>query len=94
VQELHALRNCELRSPDLIGAIKSLEGQVAQDPQDSGLGISAFAKLKGARRNSESASCEGSHRNCVEYSTWHRHLGTRGSKIQRLGITSGDVPKY
>jgi hypothetical protein len=45
---------------------------VARDPEDSGLGTSAFVKSKGARRSREGASCDGSHGACVEYYTWHR----------------------
>jgi hypothetical protein len=67
---------------------------VARDPEESGLGTSAFSRSKGARRNSEAPSCDGSHGDCVEYNTWHRHLGTRGSEIQGLDIASGDIPKY
>jgi hypothetical protein len=45
---------------------------VARDPEESGLGTSAFAKLKEARENSEVPSCEGSHGDGAEDSTWHR----------------------
>jgi hypothetical protein len=51
---------------------QSLEGQVARDPEDSGLGTSAFSKSKGARRNSEVPSCDGSHGDGAEDGTWHR----------------------
>jgi hypothetical protein len=51
---------------------RSSEGQVARDPEESGLGTSAFSKSKGARRNSEVPSCDGSHGDGVEDNTWHR----------------------
>jgi hypothetical protein len=67
---------------------------VARDPEESGLGTSAYSRSKGTWRNGEAASCDGSHGDGVEYNTWHRHLGTRGSELQGLGIASGDIPKY
>jgi len=67
---------------------------VARDPQDLGLGISVFAKSKGARRNRKSANCDGSHGDCVEYNTWHQALSARVSDIQVFGIASGDILKY
>jgi hypothetical protein len=45
---------------------------VARDPEESGLGTSVFSKSKGARRNSEAPSCDGSHGDGAEDSTWHR----------------------
>jgi hypothetical protein len=50
---------------------------VARDPVESGFGTSAVPALKGARRNHESASRDGSHGDCVEYRTWHRGFGAR-----------------
>jgi hypothetical protein len=45
---------------------------VARDPEESGFGTSVFSKSKGARRNSEAPSCDGSHGDGAEDSTWHR----------------------
>jgi hypothetical protein len=59
---------------------QSLEGQVARDPEDSGLGTSAFVKSRGARRSREAASCDGSHGVCVEYHTWYRASAFGGMK--------------
>jgi hypothetical protein len=68
-------------------------GQVARDPVESGFGTSAVSALKGARRNRESASRDGSHGDCVEYRTWHRVFGARRLEKQVFGITSGDNPR-
>jgi hypothetical protein len=72
---------------------QSLEGQVARDPEDSGLGTSVFAKSKGARINRKAASCDGSHGDCVEYNTWHRAsaLGVWRRKV--FDIVSGDIQR-
>jgi hypothetical protein len=43
------------------------QGQVARDPGESGFGTSAFSESKGPRRNSETPSCDGSHRDSVEH---------------------------
>jgi hypothetical protein len=45
---------------------------VARDPKESGLGTSVFSKSKGARRNNEAPSCDGSHGDGAEDNTWHR----------------------
>jgi hypothetical protein len=66
---------------------------VARDPEESGLDTSAFSKSKGERRDSEVPSCDGSHGDCMEYRTWHRHFGTRGSGIQGFNIASSDIPR-
>jgi hypothetical protein len=58
---------------------------VARDPEDSGLGTSAFARPKGARGNREIASCEGSHGDRAEDDTWHRASAFGGLKGE--GIT-------
>jgi hypothetical protein len=50
----------------------SLEGQVARDPEDSGLDTSTIARAKGVRGNREITSREGSHGGRVENDTWYR----------------------
>jgi hypothetical protein len=45
---------------------------VARYPEDSRLGTSAFLKSKGARRNNEVLSCDGSHGGEAEDDMWHR----------------------
>jgi hypothetical protein len=59
---------------------QSLEGHVAQDPEDLGPGTSTFVKLRGAQRSREAASCDGSHGVCVEYHTWYRASAFGGIK--------------
>jgi hypothetical protein len=69
---------------------------VARDSEDSGLGTSAFARPKRARRNREIASCDGSHGDGEE-DRWpqDRHLGTRVSPFTRTrhreAISEGTV---
>jgi hypothetical protein len=67
---------------------------VARDPEDSGLGTSAFSKSKGARRKREVASCDGTHGDCVEYNTWHRAFGARSVEGQVFDIVSDDIPRF
>jgi hypothetical protein len=66
VQELYACRKLRVTIPRFNRSRQSSEGQVARDPEESGLGTSALSKSKGARRNSEIASCDGPHRNSAE----------------------------
>jgi hypothetical protein len=66
---------------------------VTRDSVESGLGTSAISALKGARRDHESASRDGSHEDCVGNHTWHRVFGARGLEEQIFGIASSDNPR-
>ena len=68
-------------------------GQVARDPEGSGFGTSATSKSKGAQRDREVPSCDGTHGSCVERNTWHRAFGARRLEEQVFGITSSDTPR-
>jgi hypothetical protein len=71
----------------------SLEGQVARDPEGSGFGTSATSKSKGAQRDREVPSCDGTHGSCVERNTWHRAFGARRLEEQVFGIANSDTPR-
>jgi hypothetical protein len=57
---------------------------VARDPEESGLDTSAFSKSKGARRNCEAASCDGSHGDGAEDSMWHHTSVFRVLKGEKI----------
>jgi hypothetical protein len=59
---------------------------VARDPKESGFDTSVFSKSKGARRNSESPSCDGSHGDGAEDCTWHRTSTFGGLEGEQIAI--------
>jgi hypothetical protein len=69
---------------------RSSEGQAARDLGESGLGTSAFSKLKGVWKNSEAPSCDGSHGDGAEHNTWHRILAF--GVLKGKGITTFHLP--
>jgi hypothetical protein len=66
---------------------------VARDPEESRFGTSVFSKSKGTQRNSETPSCDGSHEDRAEDSTWH-HTSAFGGFGRRANhhLSSVDFP--